>query len=176
MTPFTPSDHRVLVVDDDPTTLLTVASILHDEGFQVTEIDDALEAAERIAREPFDVLVTDFKMPGLDGLSLARKAKLLRPDTIRIMLTGLGDYEIAVAAINQGEVYRFMTKPVDEVELRINVRLGCEHLSLLREVARLRGEMKERDALLRRLERRNPGITAVKRRSDGAIPVDDVET
>ena len=168
-----PSDFRILLVDDDPTTLAVVGAILASEGYQVTSESDGARASELVGGTDYDVLVADYKMPGVDGLTLVRRSKLLRPTAMRLMLTGVGDYEVAIAAINQAEVYRFMTKPVDEVELRINLRLACEHLSLVREVERLRREMDARDRLLARLEASNPGITQTHRRADGAIVLEE---
>jgi two-component system probable response regulator PhcQ len=167
--------YRIMLVDDDPTSLLTVAAILRAGPYDLVEFSDALAAADAFEAESFDVLITDYKMPGLDGLALVRRARLVRPDSIRMMLTGLGDYEVARNAINQGEVYRFMTKPLDDLELTVNTRLACEHLALVREVAALRAEMRLRDRLLNHLERRNPGITKVHRRGDGVIVVDDLD-
>jgi two-component system probable response regulator PhcQ len=168
--------YRVMLVDDDPTTLATVAAILRGEDYEVVEFSDSLKAADACESKGFDVLITDYKMPGLDGLSLVRRARLVRPDSIRMMLTGVGDYDVARNAINQGEVYRFMTKPVDDLELVVNTRLACEHLSLVREVEQLRNGMRARDRLLDHLERTNPGITRVHRRDDGVIVLDDLPT
>ncbi|MCB9730273.1 MAG: response regulator [Deltaproteobacteria bacterium] len=166
---------RVMLVDDDPTSLAMVAAILRNEGYEVSEFGDSARAAEAFEQGHFDVLIADYKMPGLDGLSLLRRARLVRPDSIRMMLTGVGDYEVARSAINLGEVYRFMTKPVDELELATNTRLACEHLALVREVEALRAAMRARDRLLQRLEMDNPGITRVTRRDDGVIVVDDID-
>lgn len=167
-----PAEFRIMLVDDDPTTLLTVSSILRSEGYPVVEFSDSTEANSHVGEPSYDILIADYKMPGVDGLSLLRRSKLLHPRAIRMMLTGMGDYEVAIGAINHGEVYRFMTKPVDELELRINVRLAAEHLALVREVEWLRAEVSKKDAVLDRLERANPGITAVERRADGSIVVD----
>lgn len=168
--------NRVMLVDDDPTSLVTVAAILRGEDYEVIEFADSLKASEAFESRGFDVLITDYKMPGLDGLSLVRHARLVRPDSIRMMLTGAGDFDIARNAINQGEVYRFMTKPVDDLELIVNTRLACEHLALVREVESLRRGMRARDRLLDHLERSNPGITRVHRRDDGVIVLDDLDT
>lgn len=170
-----PADFRIMVVDDDPTSLLTVSSILEGEGYVVTAVSDSQRACDVLGEREYDVLLTDYKMPGVDGLTLVRRSKLLRPDAMRLMLTGVGDYEVALAAINQAEVYRFMTKPVDEVELRLNLRLACEHLWLVREVQRLRREMAVRDRLLARMEAVSPGITRMQRRADGAIVLDSAD-
>ena len=169
-----PREYRIMVVDDDPTALLMISSILQDEGYQVLEVSDGQAASNMIGNEEFDVILADFNMPGMDGISLLRRAKLLVPSAVRMMLTGEGDYDTAIQAINMGEVYRFMSKPVDEHQLKLHTLRACERVGLEREVVRLRKEMKKRDKLLVKLERDNPGITRVQRRGDGVIVLDDV--
>jgi len=168
-----PSDFRIMVVDDDPTTLLMISSLLQEEGYQIIECADGLEASNLIGNEEFDVILADFNMPGMDGISLLRRAKLLRPSAVRMMLTGDGDYDTVIQAINMSEVYRYMSKPVDEHELKLHTLRACERVGLEREVLHLRKEMKKRDKLLTKLERENPGITRVQRRKDGVIVLED---
>ena len=163
----------ILAVDDEPEVLSNLARELRAEGHRVHTLFDADEASRYVAREPFDVVICDYDMPAVNGLELLHRARLVRPDSVRMLLTGRPSLELALEAINRGEVYRFMTKPFDPNELRLNVRLACKHLALQRENERLLREVRKRDTVLERLEQEHPGITRLNRALDGAILVDD---
>jgi DNA-binding NtrC family response regulator len=168
-----PSEYRVLVVDDDPTMLLMLSSVLENGGYVTREATDGIDATHILTQEPVDVIVADFNMPGLDGLGLLRHAKLARPSAVRIMFTGQADLDTAVRAINESGVFRFLLKPVEPEDLLRHVMAACERVALEREVVRLRKAMQDRDTQLARLEKSSPGITQVERRSDGALVIDD---
>ena len=166
---------NVLVVDDDPDMLGILTRLLRKDGYQVVALQDAEEAAHRLGQEPFDVILSDYAMPGMNGVDLLRRAKLVRPGALRILLTGQPDLAMAVDAINRGEVYRFMAKPFNPLELSLDLRLACEQLTLRRENERLLGEIRKHDGVLDRLERQYPGITRVRRAADGTILLEDVQ-
>ena len=166
---------NVLVVDDDAEMLGILTRLLREEGYEVVALQDAEEAAHRLGREPFDVILSDYAMPRMNGVDLLRRARLVCPGALRILLTGQPDLAVAVDAINRGEVYRFMTKPFNPQELRLNLRLACEQLALQRENVRLLAEVRKRDGLLDRLERAYPGITRIRRTADGTILIDEME-
>jgi response regulator RpfG family c-di-GMP phosphodiesterase len=104
-------NEKVLVVDDDPEILKTYKK----QFSAVVDIQTAEEpwlALEIIKRSgPFAVLVSDFKLPGMNGLELIAEAEKIAPDTVKILLTGYADLELATKAINEGRVFRFLTKP-----------------------------------------------------------------
>lgn len=103
---------RVLIVDDDPQMLATLRRIL-GAGFDVTTADRGEAALDELAaRGPFAVLLSDLKMPGMDGITLLKEAWRLAPDTVRIMLTGHGDRDRVIEAVNSGHLFRFLEKPV----------------------------------------------------------------
>jgi two-component system, probable response regulator PhcQ len=164
---------KILVVDDDPEMLGILGRLLRQEGYRIVAARDAEEASARLRREPFDVILSDHAMPGMNGVDLLRWAKLLHPGAMRILLTGQPDLAMAIEAINRGEVYRFMTKPFNPHELRLNVRLACRQLELSRENERLVAEVRKRDGVLDRLESKHPGITRIRRAPDGTILIDE---
>ncbi|MGC4086448.1 MAG: response regulator [Polyangiaceae bacterium] len=103
---------RILCVDDEPRVLEGLERTLFDhfEVMTLSKPEQALELLER-GDESFAVVVSDMRMPGIDGATLLAHARRLAPDTTRVLLTGHADMEAAVAAINQGHIYRFLCKP-----------------------------------------------------------------
>jgi FixJ family two-component response regulator len=91
---------------------------------------------------------------------------------VRLMLTGQPDTQMVIAAINHGEVYRFITKPWDDLELKVTLWMAFEQLDLQRENRRLLTLVRSQQSLIEKLERENPGISAVTRDETGAILLD----
>jgi DNA-binding NtrC family response regulator len=131
---------RVVLVDDDDGSRAAMATGLRRVGYEVDEFDagePALAAFE--AEEPADVLITDVRMPGMDGYELVRRVRALRPDIAVLMVTAFGDVDGAVQAL-QGGADDYLTKPLNLVELRKRVELQLERTSLTRD----KRELKER--------------------------------
>ena len=104
----------VLIVDDDSALLqaLPLALALRLPGIQVETSDSAIEALSRIQQRDYDTIVTDIKMPGMDGLALLARIKKLRPDTPTLLITGHGEHNLAIEAL-RGGAYDFIQKPID---------------------------------------------------------------
>jgi two-component system, probable response regulator PhcQ len=94
---------------------------------------------------------------------------------MRLMLTGHADMQTAIDAINHGEIYRFLTKPWDDTELKVTLHLALEQLDLERENRRLLAMVRQHEDLLRNLERKHPGICSIIRDETGAILIDEDE-
>jgi len=105
---------RVLIVDDDPALLqaLPQALRLRMAGVTVDTADSAGAALDRIAARDYDAIATDIKMPGMDGFALLAEIRARQPDTPILMITGHGEYDLAVRAL-RGGAYDFMEKPID---------------------------------------------------------------
>ena len=105
---------HVLVVDDDPALLEALPETLRlrMNGVTVDTADSAAAALDRIASQNYDAIVTDIKMPGMDGLALLSEIRRRQPDTPILMITGHGDYDLAVRAL-RGGAYDFIQKPID---------------------------------------------------------------
>lgn len=168
-----PTDYRVLVVDDETPLRKLLARVLSGEGYQVSDTGDPNEAATLLDQQRYDVILSDYLMPGMDGLELLTLAREKQPDALRFILTGQADLSMAIHAINDGAIYRFLTKPVTKEEILVSIRLACEKLALARENTRLEGEVAKRDDMLSKIERQHPGITAVRRTRGGAIIIDE---
>ena len=164
---------RILVVDDEEFVLKALERSLRLDGHEVIACSDPLKAIELLKQEEVDVVLSDHLMPGMKGLDLLREAKNLRPQAIRILLTGHADLQLAMRAINEGEVYRFFTKPWDDETLRLDIRLALEQRRLKQENEQLKTAVSRQAAILEELEAQFPGITTVKRSGTGAIMIDE---
>jgi len=105
---------HVLIVDDDPALLQALPQALHLRmaGVTVETADSAPAALERIAARDYDAIVTDIKMPGMDGLALLAEIRGRQPDTPILIITGHGEYDLSVRAL-RGGAYDFIQKPID---------------------------------------------------------------
>src|SRR5207245_3839174 len=105
---------HVLIVDDDAALLEALPETLRLRmgGVTVDTADSAAAALDRIAAQDYDAIVTDIKMPGMDGLALLAEIRARRPDTPTLMITGHGEYDLAVRAL-RGGAYDFIQKPID---------------------------------------------------------------
>lgn len=110
---------RVLLVDDDVLLLRSLGRILRDE-FEVVTAESG-EAALQVLFDaaPFAVVIADMMMPGMDGIHFLDQWKFLSPNTTRVMLTGQAELGTAIDAVNQGQVFRFLTKPIKGDDLRL---------------------------------------------------------
>lgn len=102
---------KVLFVDDDPNLLSAIQRTLHKHFKIDTCLDAAVALRQLVDDGPYAVVVADMRMPEMDGLEFLKKARALAPDTVRLMLTGNADQKTAVDAVNDGHVFRFLTKP-----------------------------------------------------------------
>lgn len=135
---------RILIVDDEATILHILARTLTREGHEVVKASGPEEALARLEQEgPFDLAITDNQMPGMTGVVLLAEMRARHPEMIRILLTGHADVETAARAINQGQIFRFLTKPWDLVAMKVMLAAAFAQLDLDREhrrlIARARG-------------------------------------
>lgn len=164
--------HTLLVVDDDELVVTAITRILSREGYHVLSAGDASEALRVLGAQPVDLMISDIDMPGMSGVELVSRVRHLFPDVVRILLSGRGSLDAALSAINEGEVYRFLTKPIGRSVLLDVVREGIERLEELRRTNAAQRAASQRNELVQDLEREHPGITAVSF-LDGAYLLDD---
>ncbi|MBN2808607.1 MAG: response regulator [Deltaproteobacteria bacterium] len=107
----------VLVVDDEKMVLRALSRVLLSSEWDLATAESGAAALEILARQPIALIISDQRMPEMSGLELLNKVKELYPETVRIVLTGYAEMDVVVKAINQGEVYRFFTKPWNNTEL-----------------------------------------------------------
>ena len=120
------SKHPILLVDDEPEILFSLRGLLRRE-FDLHTAESGAEALEILHRQPIHVIMTDQRMPEMTGVELLRRAQGECPEAIRIVFTGYADIKAVIDAINQGQIYRYLTKPWDPDELRAVLQQACEH-------------------------------------------------
>lgn len=161
----------VMFVDDDPMILAILARSARRMGYQVVTANDPTTVPATLRAQPVDILVSDVDMPGMTGLELLAQVRAAQPDIVRLLLTAHGSLETALAAINQGEVFRFLTKPWREEDLRDALAMAATRIKDHRSLRDARQVTERRAKLLAALESDHPGISSVARR-DGAYTID----
>lgn len=113
---------RILCVDDEPNIVAALKRLFRGSGYHVATATSGLEAIAHLEREPVDLVFSDMRMPGMDGTELLAQIRARWPSTARVLLTGYADIGSTIAAINSGEVYRYITKPWDDGEVLATAR------------------------------------------------------
>jgi DNA-binding NtrC family response regulator len=147
--------YTILVVDDDASVLMAMQHALKREGYDVHTAVDGIQALE-IAREtPPDLILCDYMMPQMNGVATFQAISEICPDAVRILVTGHADLEVAMSAINEGGVYKFVLKPWNTKDLGVLVRRALEHYQLIQEGKAL---MEMLDMALRQMEVKSRGL------------------
>jgi two-component system response regulator HydG len=133
---------RVLVVDDHVELAETLADGLVDRGFEAVACDSSAHAAAQLASEPFDALVTDLRMPEVDGMALLARSRAIAPERPVIVMTAYGAVETAVEAIRQG-AYHYLTKPFAVNELALFLTRALDDAGVRREARALRAALRD---------------------------------
>jgi len=134
---------RILVVDDEMIVCESCQRILEEEGLEVEIALNGLEAIKKMKEHPFDIVITDLKMPGMDGMELLKTFRREYPDTTVIMITGFSTVETAVEAMKLG-AFDYIPKPFTPDEVSIVVKKAIEQKNLMMENLYLRQELQEK--------------------------------
>jgi len=127
----------VLCVDDEPAILSALKRALRAPDITVITATSGAQALELMAELPVDLVISDMRMPGMDGAQLLERACREWPDVVRILLTGHSDTAATIQAVNRGRIFRYLQKPWDEHELVESVREGLELRQRMNDEARL---------------------------------------
>ncbi len=115
----------ILFVDDEQ-RILTSLRVIFRNDYDVQVANGGAEALDVIRRQPVDVIVSDQRMPGMTGIEVLRAARDIKPDAVRILLTGYSDLNAIIGSINEGEIFRFVSKPWTNEELRATMAKAVE--------------------------------------------------
>ena len=136
-----PRQRTLLLVDDEESIVASLKRLLRRSGYQIVTAYSAAEGLKRLAEVDVDVIVSDQRMPGMTGVEFLRRAKKLYPDTVRIVLSGYTELQSITDAINEGAIYKFLTKPWDDDLLRANIDEAFRQKELTDENRRLDREV-----------------------------------
>lgn len=131
----TPS--RLLFVDDEANILAALKRLFRSLGYVIHTAGSGAEGLEILEREPIDLVVSDMRMPAMSGAEFLEQVRKKWPDAVRILLTGYADISSTIAAINRGEIYRYISKPWDDHDVVLVVRQALERKFLEQEKRRL---------------------------------------
>ena len=179
---------RIMIVDDEESILKALRRVLRlapcvygNKSFslEVEAFSSPALALERARHETFDLFISDFRMPEMDGIEFLKGAKALQPDAARLILSGYADLNALLRAVNEVGIERFIGKPWNDYDLMSAIGQALAHRELLmenRELANLvRLEMGDKTAEqveAERLEAIEPGITEVNWGPDGSVLLD----
>nr|MBK7067649.1 sigma-54-dependent Fis family transcriptional regulator [Deltaproteobacteria bacterium] len=136
---------RILIVDDEANARAALSEILREEGYETETAADGFKALGKLGAFSPDLILTDLKMPGLDGLGLLKEARAASPSTVLVVMTAFGTIDSAVEAIKLG-AENYLTKPLEPGSLIAVVERAMEKARLMAEAAVLRERLRERNA------------------------------
>lgn len=127
----------ILLVDDEENILASLRRLLRRDGYRILAATSAAEGLELLAKNSVDVIISDQRMPSMTGVEFLRRVKTIHPDTVRMVLSGYTELQSITDAINEGAIYKFLTKPWDDDQLRANIEEAFRHKGLADENRRL---------------------------------------
>lgn len=137
------SSRNLLLVDDEENVLRSLHRLLRRDGYNLHLANSVQMAFEVLSKHPIDVVVSDHRMPEQNGTDFLCKVKALYPQTVRLMLSGYTEVNSVTEAINEGSIYKFLTKPWDDDQLRANIREAFQRHAMESENIRLHREIED---------------------------------
>jgi len=141
-------ERTLLLVDDEKNVGAALERLLRHDGYKILHANSGRQGLEVMAQHEVGVVISDQRMPEMSGVEFLTRVKELYPDTIRIVLSGTGDFDSVTAAINQGAIYKFFTKPWDNDTLRVDVMEAFWRQELVREKGQLLQQIQSANELL----------------------------
>lgn len=171
--------HRIMLVDDEPNVLRALERMLSSLRCEIEVFSDPQQALQRTHTATFDLVLSDFRMPRMDGVELLKQIKLMQPDAMRLILSAHADLQAILSAINEAEIYRFIAKPWEPYDLKRTIEQALAHRAMLVENRRLAQQVRNQqeqisrqEMALRELERTHPEIARVVWGEDGSVMLD----
>jgi response regulator RpfG family c-di-GMP phosphodiesterase len=145
------TERVLLLVDDEENILSSLKRLLRRDGYKILHANGGQEGLDVLARESVGVVISDQRMPQMTGVEFLHQVRDRHPQTVRLMLSGYSDLKSVTDAINEGAIYKFLTKPWDDELLRKNVAEAFEQYELRRRNRRLTDELQKANEELLRL-------------------------
>jgi len=144
---------RLLLVDDERNILSALNRLLRRDAYQLFCCESAAEGLQILAQQPVDVIISDQRMPVMTGVEFLREARLRYPETVRIISSGYADFQYIADAINEGAIYKFLSKPWDDEQLRQSIADAFQYKAMQDENRRLSKELQNRNQELAKSNR-----------------------
>jgi putative two-component system response regulator len=141
---------RILAVDDEPFVLDTIKRLLNEDNYDVLTATSGIEGLHIMETFPVQIVISDYRMPEMNGVEFLREVYRQWPDTVRIVLSGFADIQSVIAAINEGQIYKFMGKPWNNEDLRVTVVNAIDRYRLHKENIRLTADLKKKNEELQK--------------------------
>ena len=132
-----PRQRTLLLVDDEENILTSLRRLLRRENYQILVANGGEQGLEILAQHPVDVILSDQRMPNMTGVEFLRRVKASYPETVRMVLSGYTELQSITDAINEGAIYKFLTKPWDDDQLRAHIAEAFRHKELADDNVRL---------------------------------------
>ena len=161
--------HTILVVDDEELFIENIQRILSDEKYSVITAASGQEGLEILKKQQVSMVISEYNIPLMNGLEFLEKVRIIYPDILTIMVTDHADIELAIKAINEAGVYKFLLKSWDDIDFKNTIKRTMESLQMIKERDVLIRKVKTHEVTLKDLEKRYPGITKVEKDEDGCI-------
>jgi len=123
--------YKIMIVDDEPANLRVLERLFRHD-YQVLTAESGADALELLQQHDVALIMTDQRMPEMSGIELLKRTAIVRPHMVRMILTGYTDMEALVEAINSNQVYKYVTKPWSNDELRLTISRALEHYETIK--------------------------------------------
>lgn len=164
---------RIMLIDDEENIVRALKRSLRSQGWEIVIHVDPHEALRDLEAGEYSVIISDYRMPAINGVEFLEYCRFRQPDAIRIVLSAYADKDAMLEAINTAQIYRFLTKPWDDTELQMVIREAIEKYDLIRETRRLSAIVKAQRNELDELARQHPELVDVKRDENDAILLEE---
>ena len=173
--------HRLMIVDDEKNVLAALLRVCRGKKlWEIETYSDPQEALHRAQKTNFDLFLSDYRMPKMNGVQFLKEIKDIQPDAMRIILSGQTDREGLMAAINEAEIYRFLDKPWQDQDVLITLQQALnlqdilsENRILANQVRKQKRELVQRKLALDKYKDRHPDLFKVEWSADGSIILDN---
>ena len=180
--------HNLMLVDDEGPVLAALKRELHAYSrsasckypLAVSTYDSPIAALEAQQGQPLDMVISDYRMAEMDGVTFLDKMKVVQPNAIRIILSGTAELDVLIDAINRVQIFRYIPKPWQSYDVISAIEQALSYHDLLLDNQRLadkvrlqQGRLSKQEMELRRLEQESPGITHVNWGPDGSVLLDE---
>ena len=171
--------YKIMIVDDEVNVLHALKRMLSKAGdWEIVTCANPHDALDIAHDSHFHLFLSDYRMPGMNGVDFLIHTRRLHPNSMRLILSGATDFEGLVSAINEAEIYRFIAKPTQAVELIATIKQALQFFEIAQEnqlladqVRRQQKELERREYALKKLAKEHPLIAQVNWGEDGEIMI-----